>query len=313
MDYDRLKAQAKKQKIRVTKNVSGKRVPLTAKELRAKLQLRQIKDNDSAMENSFSNIENNAKSAVREFVRNGNVFYNAENELNNVFFNANDTPFELRNGAKNAIDHKFKTKLINDAYPEKNKKLKESAVRFATKIKNMVVNKNLPKAVATLTMLLQVVYLHQNPRFVDAQINKYGRVPFLRAIFRKGNGLFARSLSAFGASPTEAQAIYETVMATVPGNAYNRSLAGVFTTYLTMVVLSLISMLPWESTRGVSFTVLKFVFRQLELLFPQVAKTVFKVAVERKRTSVERGKAIVKTVSLTKTLLPLIVQLALKT
>jgi hypothetical protein len=47
-------------------------------------------------------------------------------------------------------------------------------------------------------------------------------------------------------------------------------------------------------------------------LFPSVAKTVFKVVVERKRTSVERGKSIVKTVSLTKTLLPLVVQLALK-
>lgn len=308
MEYDRLKAQAKKQKIRVTKNVSGKRVPLTVKELRAALRVNY----DSAMENSFSNIENNAKSAVREFKKNGNVFYNAENELNNVYFNASNTAFELRDDAKNAIDLKFKTKLINNAYPEKNKKLKESAVRFATKIKNMVMNKNLPKAVATLTMLLQVVYLHQNPRFMNNQINQFGRVPFLRAIFRKGDGLFARSLSAFGASPTEAQAIYETVMATAPGNAYDRSLAGVFTTYLTMVVLSLISMLPWESTRGISFAVLKFIFRQLELLFPSVAKTVFKVVVERKRTSVERGKSIVKTVSLTKTLLPLVVQLALK-
>jgi len=308
MDYDRLKAQAKKQKIRVTKNVSGKRVPLTEKELRAALRTNY----DSAMENSFSNIENNAKSAVREFNKNGNVFYNAKNELNNVFFNASNTAFELRDEAKNAIDLKFKTKLINNAYPEKNKKLKESAVRFATKIRNMVMNKNLPKAVATLTMLLQVVYLHQNPRFMNNQINQFGRVPFLRAIFRKGDGLFARSLSAFGASPTEAQAIYETVMATIPGNAYDRSVAGVFTTYLTMVVLSLISMLPWESTRGISFAVLKFIFRQLELLFPSVAKTVFKVVVERKRTSVERGKSIVKTVSLTKTLLPLIVQLALK-
>lgn len=308
MDYDRLKAQAKKQKIRVTKNVSGKRVPLTEKELRAALRTNY----DSAMENNFSNIENNAKSAVREFKKNGNVFYNAENELNNVFFNANNSAFELRDEAKNAIDLKFKTKLINNAYPEKNKKLKESAVRFATKIRNMVMNKNLPKAVATLTMLLQVVYLHQNPRFMNNQINQFGRVPFLRAIFRKGDGLFARSLSAFGASPTEAQAIYETVMATIPGNAYDRSVAGVFTTYLTMVVLSLISMLPWESTRGISFAVLKFIFRQLELLFPSVAKTVFKVVVERKRTSVERGKSIVKTVSLTKTLLPLIVQLALK-
>jgi hypothetical protein len=308
MDYDRLKAQAKKQKIRVTKNVSGKRVPLTEKELRAALRTNY----DSAMENNFSNIENNAKSAVREFKKNGNVFYNAENELNNVFFNANNSAFELRDEAKNAIDLKFKNKLINNAYPEKNKKLKESAVRFATKIRNMVMNKNLPKAVATLTMLLQVVYLHQNPRFMNNQINQFGRVPFLRAIFRKGDGLFARSLSAFGASPTEAQAIYETVMATIPGNAYDRSVAGVFTTYLTMVVLSLISMLPWESTRGISFAVLKFIFRQLELLFPSVAKTVFKVVVERKRTSVERGKSIVKTVSLTKTLLPLIVQLALK-
>lgn len=308
MDYDRLKAQAKKQKIRVTKNVSGKRVPLTEKELRAALRTNY----DSAMENSFSNIENNAKSAVREFKKNGNVFYNAENELNNVFFNANNSAFELRDEAKNAIDLKFKNKLINNAYPEKNKKLKESAVRFATKIRNMVMNKNLPKAVSTLTMLLQVVYLHQNPRFMNNQINQFGRVPFLRAIFRKGDGLFARSLSAFGASPTEAQAIYETVMATIPGNAYDRSVAGVFTTYLTMVVLSLISMLPWESTRGISFAVLKFIFRQLELLFPSVAKTVFKVVVERKRTSVERGKSIVKTVSLTKTLLPLIVQLALK-
>lgn len=335
-----LRAEAQRKKIRITRRVNGKRVYLSASELRNAIQKvktrrppckpRPRKFNyDSAMENNVranANISRDAARVIKNLSKNKNTnneFFDAENTLNNVFFNANNSPFELRRNAENSIAMHFKTKLANDALVAHGnvtkrlpgvrwEKLKTSAVRLAQKIKGMVASGNFVKAVATLGALMQVVYIHQNPRMYNNMINaSMGRVPLVRAVFRKGNGLFARSLSAFGASPTEAQAIYEAVMGTIPENAYNRSLAGVFLSYLSMVTLSLVSMLPWKQTRGISFAVLQFMFRQIERAFPSVAKVVFKVLVERKATSTNRAKRVVAgAATLTKSVLPLILRAA---
>jgi hypothetical protein len=54
MQYKELKEKAKKMGLRVTKDVRGKRVKLTAQEIRAKLRL---------------NLENSVKNAQHVFVR----------------------------------------------------------------------------------------------------------------------------------------------------------------------------------------------------------------------------------------------------
>jgi len=278
-----LKALAKKHKIRLTKNVGGKRVPKTPADIRANV----------AKKIGGANAQKIKVSAKRT-VSQRNEFKD-ENAMNNAFFNANNLPFDLRTNAKNAINHRFKTALINDV--KASPSLKRSAVALATRITGFITSGQFVKAVITVASLFQVVSLYQNPRAADDLLNAASKTPFMRAVFRSNNGsgtaVFARVMSALGASPTESQMIFESVMATIPENVYKRSIAGVMLNYMAMVVLSLISMLPWEGTRAHSFRLLSFIFAMLEKLFPQVATLVFKVIVERKGTSQKRVRSLI--------------------
>ena len=277
------RALAKKYGVRLTKNVGDKREKRTPAEIRIEI----------AKKVGGSNAQKIKVSAKRAVSRQNN--YKDENAMNNAFFNANNVPFELRNNAKNAINHSFKTALINDVNASPS--LKRSAVALATRIKGFITSRQFAKAVITVASLFQVVSLYQNPRAADDVLNTFGATPFARAVFRSNSGgggaIFARAMSALGASPTESQLIFESVMSTIPQNAYRRSLAGVMLNYLAMVVLSLVSMLPWESTRAHSFRLLSFIFSVLEKLFPQVAQVVFKVIVERKGTSQKRVRSLI--------------------
>jgi hypothetical protein len=259
---------------------------------RARNNTNTASDN-TAMKRAKVNARKINASAKRTVVQRNN--YKDENALNNAFYNADNVPFNMRNNAKNAINHKFKTALVNDiaATP----KLKRSAVALATRIKGFLMSGRFVKAVVTVTSLFQVVALYQNPRAADILLDEMSKTPFMRAVARSDNGtrsaLFARLMSAFSASPTESQMIYEAVLATIPGNVYGRSLAGVMLNYLGMVVLSLISMLPWEGTsRATSWRLLSFIFRVIEEMFPSVARLVFRVIVERKDTASRRLKGL---------------------
>lgn len=291
-DLKDLAKLAKRHKIRLTKNVGNRRVQKTSAELRANI----------ATKIGGVNARNIKISAKRTVSQRNN--YNDENAMNNAFFNANSLPFDLRTNAKNAINHQFKTALINDV--KASPALKRSAVALATRIKGFVTSGQFVKAVITLASLFQVVQLYQDPRAADDLLNTFSKAPFVRAVFRSNNGsrsdVFARIMSALGASPTESQFIFESIMATIPENVHRRSLAGVTLNYLAMVVLSLISMLPWEGTRAHSFRLLRFIFSIIENMFPKVASVIIKVIIERKGTSQRRVKSLVSVV------LPLIVK-----
>ncbi|AUT19119.1 hypothetical protein DSLPV1_148 [Dishui lake phycodnavirus 1] len=287
---------AKKHRVRLTKNVGGKRVPKTPAELRANI----------AAKIGGANAKKIRISAKRTVSQRNN--YVDENAMNNAFFNANNVPFDLRENTKNAINHQFKTALINDV--KASPRLKRSAVALATRIKGFIVSGQFAKAVTTVASLFHVVSLYQNPRAADDLLNQFSKTPFVRAVARSDNGsrgaIFARFMSAFGASPTESQFIYESVLATIPSNAYGRSMAGIMLNYLAMVVLSLVSMLPWDGApRSTSFRLLSFIFTIVEQLFPSVARLVFNVVVERKSKSQSRVKSLMGVV------LPLIVKQSL--
>ena len=247
-----------------------------------------------AMKRAKVNARKINVSAKRTVMQRNN--YKDENELNNAFFNANNVPFNMRNNAKNAINHKFKTALVNDIAPSP--KLKRSAVALATTIKGYLTSGQFVKAVVTMTNLFLVVLLYQYyPRMGDNILNEMSKTPFARAVSRSNNGsrsaFFARLLSAFGASPTKAQMIYESLMLTIPHNVHRRSLAGIMLNYLAMVVLALISMLPWEgASRQTSWRLLKFILQVIEQMFPKVAQLVFDVIVERKTTAKNRTTKI---------------------
>lgn len=296
-DIDYLKALARKHHVRLTKNMNnGRRIPKTAEELRENI----------AKKVGGANAQKIKTSAKRTVSQRNN--YVDENALNNAFFNANNVPFDLRDNAKNAINHQFKTALINDV--KASPRLKRSAVALATRIKGFILSGQFAKAVVTVASLFQVVSLYQNPRAADDFLDQFSKMPFVRAVARSDNGsrgaIFARLMSAFGASPTESQFIYESVLATMPGNAHRRSMAGIMLNYLGMVVLTLVSMLPWEGApRSTSFRLLSFIFTIVEQLFPSVARMVFNVVVERK------GKSQTRVASLMSVVLPLIVKQSL--
>lgn len=294
----------------------GKRVKVRYDVLQRQIaQKKRVRNTNTASDNTaMKRAKVNARkinaSAKRTVVQRNN--YKDENALNNAFFNADNVPFNMRNNAKNAINHKFKTALVNDiaATP----KLKRSAVALATRIKGFVASRQFVKAVVTVTSLFQVVALYQNPRAADMVLDEMSRTPFARAVARSDNGsrgaLFARLMSAIGASPTEAQLIYEAVLATIPGNVHRRSLAGIMLNYLGMVVLSLVSMLPWEgASRATSWRLLSFIFGVIEEVFPSVARLVFTVIVQRKSTASSRWKGLGK--GLVSVALPLIVKQSL--
>lgn len=300
----------------------GKRVKVRYDVLQRQIaQKKRMRNTNTASDNTaMKRAKVNARkinaSAKRTVVQRNN--YKDENALNNAFYNADNVPFNMRNHAKNAINHKFKTALVNDiaATP----KLKRSAVALATRIKGFVASRQFVKAVVTVTSLFQVVALYQNPRAADDLLNQFSKTPFVRAVARSDNrsrgAIFARLMSAFGASTTEAQLIYESVLATIPGNVHRRSLAGIMLNYLGMVVLSLVSMLPWEgASRATSWRLLSFIFGVIEDVFPSVARLVFTVIVERKSTASSRWKGLAnglgKVGSLVKVALPLIVKQSL--
>jgi len=287
----------------------GKRVKVRYDVLQR--QIAQLKKSDnSAMKMAKVNARKINTFAKRTVVQRNN--YKDENALNNAFYNADNIPFNMRNNAKNAINHKFKTALVNDiaATP----KLKRSAVALATRIKGFIASRQFVKAVVTVTSLFHVVALYQNPRAADMILDEMSTIPFVRAVARSNNGsraaLFARLMSAFGSSPTEAQLIYESVLATIPGNVHRRSLAGIMLNYLGMVVLSLISMLPWKgASRATSWRLLSFIFKVIEQVFPDVARLVLNVIVERKSKANSRWKGLGK--GLVTVALPLIAKQSL--
>jgi len=294
-ELQRLKEKARRLKVRVTKNVNGKRVPLTIEELRNAVTKAKTK---VKIQNANAIVANIQKDVKKEKVRRRrNVFVNASNEF---WYDANNTPFNLRNDTENAIKTKSKTALIDKAMPKLKvkgasksfmDKMKAEAVKTADHIRSLIVEGKIAKAIYTLSVLFVVYKLYQNPTLMDRQVLDHVRkIPYLRPVLSNPKeGKVAWFLSLMGAKPTETQLRYEFFMS----NQLNEtrkglSMAGAGMSYLAMVILSLVSVLPYKKLEGRSKRVLDYIFTQLQRFAPLVGSLVLYVMAERYSTSKQR-------------------------
>ena len=298
-DLKRLKERAKKLKIRITKNVNGRRVPLTAQELKSaidKKKKKEIKDEIKGIIKASKDAGENAK----------NEFFNASNEeLENVFFNANNTPFNLRNDFEDAIKKKDGKLLIDKAMRDLEVKgvdksvmsaMKRDAMKTANYIRDLIKSGKVLKAFYTISLLFATYKLYQNPTFVDRTLlNEVRKVPFMKPVLsdpRKGKIGWLFSVAGFDPTKKE-QGIYELGMSNALDNKVpGRSVAGIGASYLTMVILSLVSVLPYDSTRGTSMAALKLIFKLIAQYAPTVGKIIVDNFVSRKMTAQSRAQTV---------------------
>ena len=292
-----LKVQAKRLKIRVTKTVNGKRIPLSVAELSAaieKVKQREIKKD-------IKEIVALSKTAAANA---NDVFYNASNNnLENEFFNADNTPFELRDDFENAIRNKNGKKLIDKAMSDLKVKgieqstldaMRRDAAKMANYIGDLVKSGKLAKALFTVSALFSVYKLYENPTLIDRTVlNEVRKIPFLKPVMSDPrSGKIGWLFSVAGFDPTKKeQGLYEIGMSDAFDNRVpGRSIAGLGASYLTMVVLSLTSVLPYEKSRGPSIYVLKLVFKLIASYAPTVGKIVIDNFVSKKTTAHGRAQ-----------------------
>ena len=294
-----LKARAKRLKIRVTKNVNGKRVSLSVTELADAIDKKKKRQ---VVKKDIRKIVAISKSASANA---NDVFHNASNNnLENEFFNADNTPFELRDDFENAIRNKNGKKLIDKAMSDlKVKGVEQSTLdammRDATKMANyigdLVKSGKLTKALFTISALFSVYKLYENPTLIDRTVlNEVRKIPFLKPVMSDPrSGKIGWLFSVAGFDPTKKeQGLYEIGMSDALDNRVpGRSIAGLGASYLTMVVLSLTSVLPYEQTRGPSIYVLKLVFKLIASYAPTVGKIVIDNFVSKKTTAHGRAQA----------------------
>lgn len=237
--------------------------------------------------------------------RNGNVFFNANNKTFPV--NKNVSLAMRKNNASLII--KERIAVTKRLFPSVDvKKLESESKKVARTIAKFVQSGQILKAVRTLGSLFAVFYLlSKNPRAVDNTLNTFMKLPLLRPIGRtipsdRWNSRIqveiSKLFSVFAASPTYSQAIYESFLSTIPSNVYGRSVVGISVQYLTMIILALIAILPYEKQTKLTRQLLDYIFKVLDKLFPVVATIVTDVLVQRgDSTKVRVGQIMRGTIS----------------
>ena len=172
--------------------------------------------------------------------------------------------------------------------------MRRDAAKMANYIGDLVKSGKLAKALFTISALFSVYKLYENPTLIDRTVlNEVRKIPFLKPVMSDPrSGKIGWLFSVAGFDPTKKeQGLYEIGMSgafdnRVPG----RSIAGLGASYLTMVVLSLTSVLPYEKTRGPSIYVLKLVFKLIASYAPTVGKIVIDNFVSKKATAHGRAQ-----------------------
>ena len=177
-----LKERAKRLKIRVTKNVNGKRVSLSVTELADAIDKKKKRQ---VVKKDIRKIVALSKSASANA---NEVFHNASNNLENEFFNADNTPFELRDDFENAIRNKNGKKLIDKAMSDLKVKgieqstldaMRRDATKMANYIGDLVKSGKLAKALFTISALFSVYKLYENPTLtIEPCSTKCGKFHF---------------------------------------------------------------------------------------------------------------------------------------
>jgi len=228
-----------------------------------------------------------------------------------VFFNANNKSFPINKKVSLAMRKNNATMLIKERvavtkrlFPSVDvKKLESEAKKVARTIAKFIQSGQFLNALRVTGSLFAIIYLFKhNPRAVDNSLNLLMKQPLFRPVGRtipsdqwnsKIRVTITKFWSAFSASPTYSQSIYESILSTIPTNAHGRSVTGISVQYLTMVVLALIAILPYEKQTKFTRQYLDHIFKVLNKLFPLVGTIMTDVLIERgESTRVRLGKVV---------------------
>jgi hypothetical protein len=150
-------------------------------------------------------------------------------------------------------------------------------------IKGFIANGQLLTALKVIVPLIFTAYLSSiNPRFTTLiiqggirSLSKY--FPFMAPITNKSSEWYKRlyAFIIYTTKPTKERAMYDTMMADVPGNKYGRSLIGMYTQFLTIAVTFMMAAIPIDGT-GTAQAFYQILLRLIQFS----AKTVFNNVVE---------------------------------
>tara|TARA_B110000858_G_scaffold197288_1_gene258442 strand:- start:927 stop:2000 length:1074 start_codon:yes stop_codon:yes gene_type:complete len=230
----------------------------------------------------------------------------------NVFFNANNKSFPINKNVSVAMRKNNANLLIKERmavtkrlFPSVDvKKLESESKKVARTIAKFIESGQFLNALRVTGSLFAIIYLFKhNPRAVDNTLNLFMKQPLFRPIGRtipseqwnsKLKVKITKLWSAFSASPTFSQSIYESFLATIPTNAYGRSVTGISVQYLSMVILALIAILPYEKQTKFCRQYLDYIFKVLDKLFALASTIVTDVLVERGDSTRVRLGAVVR-------------------
>jgi len=143
-------------------------------------------------------------------------------------------------------------------YPtvEWNKITENIITPMVKEIKGFIANGQLLTALRVIVPLIFTAYLSSiNPRFTTLiiqggirSLSKY--FPFMAPITSKNSKWYQRlyALVISASNPTKERAMYEGMMADVPGNKYGRSSIGWYTQFLTIAVTFMMAAIPIDGT-----------------------------------------------------------------
>lgn len=292
------RAKTKEDKDRVLRNAraASKRAAENSKFKNAKSNAFKLNSN------KFENAKNNA------FEINKNVLNKIKQDFNNsvnvnMSINRNQSvklkpelvqALTTNNSANNKRIVDLSVKRAKEKYPNVNWDvvIREEIRPFADKIRDQITTGNVMKAISSVATLYATYYMYQkDPVYMTRLTNNGMRklsevVPFLTPISDRKSPKWKRmiSLVAMSAAPSAEQLKQETMFATLPANKYGRSSIGILTQYLSILMTSILSVVPWDKG-GMSS---KFVFVVLQLtqkLAGEVFNNLITTSIQRTSTT----------------------------
>jgi len=220
----------------------------------------------------------------------------------NVYYNASNKSFQVNNKLNLALRKNNPNILLKQLTPLPGvdvKKMESETKKVAKRIANFVKSGDFRNAMQTTGSLFAIFYLFKvNPRFMNNYLDVPLKYPIVKSVGRiipsEKVGLFKQYFGYYTASATTSQAIYESLLSTSTSNAYGRSITGLASQYLAMVILALIAYLPYEKETKFCRNYLSYILKVLKMLYPHIEKLVMTVITERVKTTGRRSEKLGK-------------------
>ena len=291
------------------KSGSAKRTPKTSpspksrnnnNNLNMESQLEQNQKNSDELEEwSKKN-----KSAILTFREKFNKFVKEAKENINITKNNRDLAGKFKPEFQQALRTNNSTnnkRVVNVAiqaakkeYPtvKWNKITNEIITPMVKEIKGFIANGQLLTALRVIVPLIFTAYLSSiNPRFTTLiiqggirSLSKY--FPFMAPITNKSSEWYKRlyAFIIYTTKPTKERAMYDTMMADVPGNKYGRSLIGMYTQFLTIAVTFMMAAIPIDGT-GTAQAFYQILLRLIQFSAKVVFNNVVEVTIQGTKQS----------------------------